>query len=140
MVTSFALPPVGFGPGSRPPDGDDELTFMSMPGDMRTFSPSVPEVKNPSLLVPALDLLAAFAACHPATLALAQRRPGVVNAPSLLAELLDKSLTYRPGQEIHLIDLSLLPHTDEDLLWIDAEPTRRSVIPGGMARADRREA
>jgi hydrogenase-1 operon protein HyaF len=202
MVTSFTLPPVGFGPGSQPPDGDDELTYMSMPQDMRTFAPRIPEVENPGLFGPAFDLLAAFsAACgevaggaapvsfdlagldaanrrliaetlgegevsirmhgvpavaaqesvfaglwilkgagvdraevapvptlarerafaarRPATLALAARRPGVVNAPSLLAELMDKSLGYRPGQEIHVVNLTLLPHTEEDLAWLD---------------------
>ncbi len=202
MVTSFTLPPVGFGPGSQPPDGDDELSYMSMPQDMRTFSPRIPEVENPGLFGPAFDLLAAFArACdevaatggtasfdlraldapnrrllaetlgegevsirmhgipaiaaqesvfaglwvlkgagidraevapvpalardrafaarRPAIGALAPRRPGVVNAPSILAELMDKSLGYRPGQAIHVVNLTLLPHTEEDLAWLD---------------------
>jgi hydrogenase-1 operon protein HyaF len=202
MVTSFTLPPVGFGPGSQPPDGDDELAYMSMPQDMRTFAPRIPEVENPGLFGPAFDLLAAFsgacgevaaggapvsfdlagldaanrrliaetlgegevsirmhgvpavaaqesvfaglwvlkgagvdraevapvptlardrafAARRPAIGALATRRPGVVNAPSLLAELMDKSLGYRPGQEIHVVNLTLLPHTEEDLAWLD---------------------
>ena len=202
MVTSFTLPPVGFGPGSQPSDGDDELSYMSMPQDMRTFSPRIPEVENPGLYGPAFDLLAAFAlACdevaetgeavsfdlrsldaanrrllaetlgegevsirmlgipaiaaqesvfaglwvlkgagvdraevapvptlardrafaarRPAIGALASRRPGVVNAPSLLAKLMDKSLGYRPGRDVHVVNLTLLPHTEEDLAWLD---------------------
>ena len=45
----------------------------------------------------------------------APRAPGVVNAPSLLEELANKSETYRPGAEIHVVNLTLLPHTPEDL-------------------------
>lgn len=41
--------------------------------------------------------------------------PGVVNAPALLAELADKSACYRPGQKVHVVNLTLLPHTPEDL-------------------------
>jgi hydrogenase-1 operon protein HyaF len=32
---------------------------------------------------------------------------------------MDKSLGYRPGQEIHVVNLTLLPHTEEDLAWLD---------------------
>lgn len=46
--------------------------------------------------------------------------PGVINAPSLLAELTDKSSGYDPRAPLHVINLSLLPHTEEDLLWLDA--------------------
>jgi hydrogenase-1 operon protein HyaF len=210
MVTSFTLPPVGFGPGSQTQGGDDELAYMSMPQDMRTFSPRIPEVENPGLFGPAFGLLAAFAdACdavaetgeavsfdlsgldaanrrllaetlgegevsirmhgvpaiaaqesvfaglwvlkgagvdraevapvptlardrafaarRPAIGSLAARRPGVVNAPSLLAELMDKSVSYRPGEEIHVINLTLLPHTEEDLLWLDEAMGEGSV-------------
>ena len=202
MVTNFTLPPVGFGPGSQPPDGEDELAYMTMPQDMRTFSPRIPEVENPGLFGPAFDLLAAFAeACaevaaggagvsfdlrgldranrqllaetlgegevsikmhgvpavaaqesvfaglwvlkgagvdraevapipglardraftarRPAIGALATRRDGVVNAPAILSELADKSLSYRPGEPIHVVNLTLLPHTEEDLVWLD---------------------
>ncbi|SOB93457.1 hydrogenase expression/formation protein [Rhodobacter maris] len=43
--------------------------------------------------------------------------PGVVNAPALLAELLDKSAAYEGGAA-HVINLTLLPHTEEDLAWL----------------------
>ncbi|MCC5992964.1 MAG: hydrogenase expression/formation protein [Rhodobacteraceae bacterium] len=41
--------------------------------------------------------------------------PGVVNAPALLAELSDKSASYHPRGDIHVVNLTLLPHTPEDL-------------------------
>ena len=45
--------------------------------------------------------------------------PGVVNAPPLLAELLDKSAAWRGAADLHVVNLTLLPHTEEDLLWLD---------------------
>ncbi len=42
----------------------------------------------------------------------------VYNAPPLLAEIADKLPEYRPGNEPHIINLSLLPHTEEDLLFL----------------------
>ena len=55
----------------------------------------------------------------------AQRRdtplnPGVFNAPPLLTELLDRAAQYRIGDPVHAINLTLLPHTPEDLDWLDA--------------------
>ncbi|KEO55982.1 hydrogenase expression/formation protein [Thioclava pacifica] len=43
----------------------------------------------------------------------------VVNAPALMAELEDKSAAFMGG-EPHVINLTLLPHTEGDLLWLDA--------------------
>jgi hydrogenase-1 operon protein HyaF len=43
-----------------------------------------------------------------------QMPPGVMNAPSLLAELQDRSSKYRPGAENHVINFTLLPLTDVD--------------------------
>lgn len=43
---------------------------------------------------------------------------GVVNAPALLAELNDKSASF--AGELHVINLTLLPHTEDDLAWLDA--------------------
>lgn len=43
------------------------------------------------------------------------RAPGVVNAPALLAELADKSRSYVAGAQVHVVNLTLLPHTPEDL-------------------------
>lgn len=44
---------------------------------------------------------------------------GVVNAPPLQIELADKSAAFSPQAELHVINLSLLPHTEEDLVWLD---------------------
>lgn len=40
---------------------------------------------------------------------------GVINAPSLLAELSDKAFAYQKGQEAHIVNLTLLPQSPEDL-------------------------
>lgn len=42
----------------------------------------------------------------------------VYNAPSLLTEISDKLPEYTPGAEPHIINLSLLPHTEEDLQFL----------------------
>jgi hydrogenase-1 operon protein HyaF len=42
---------------------------------------------------------------------------GVVNAPALIAELLDKSA--EGPAPLHVINLTLLPHTEEDLAWLE---------------------
>jgi hydrogenase-1 operon protein HyaF len=44
--------------------------------------------------------------------------PGVLNAPPLLAEINDKVVEYRPGHESHVINLTLLPQTEEDLGYL----------------------
>ena len=43
---------------------------------------------------------------------------GVLNAPPLLAEINDKIAEYRPGAENHVINLTLLPQTEEDLVFL----------------------
>ena len=45
--------------------------------------------------------------------------PGVLNAPPLLVELRDKSATLSSDSALHVVNLSLLPHTEQDLLWLD---------------------
>ncbi|WP_300439898.1 hydrogenase expression/formation protein [uncultured Mameliella sp.] len=45
--------------------------------------------------------------------------PGVVNAPPLLVELTDKSAAFDAAAPLHVINLTLLPHTEEDLAWLD---------------------
>lgn len=62
-------------------------------------------------------------AFHPSRAGLlgtAPLQPGVVNAPPLLVELRDKSASFTPEAELHVVNLSLLPHTEEDLIWLDA--------------------
>ncbi len=42
----------------------------------------------------------------------------VFNAPSLLSEIAEQVATYNPGDMAHSINLSLLPHTEEDLKYL----------------------
>ncbi|WP_414897053.1 hydrogenase expression/formation protein [Rhodovulum sp. YEN HP10] len=50
----------------------------------------------------------------------APKGPDVVNAPALLVELLDHAQAWRKGASPHVVNLTLLPHTEGDLLWLDA--------------------
>lgn len=45
---------------------------------------------------------------------------GVSNAPALVTELDDKLAAYLPGAPAHVINLSLLPLTEEDVAFLDA--------------------
>lgn len=47
--------------------------------------------------------------------------PGVINARPLLAELAGHQAAYRPGMEPHVINFTLLPHTPEDLAYLEAQ-------------------
>lgn len=78
--------------------------------------------------VPGLSKSRAFTASKPARQTLVPRRPGVVNAPPILAELLDKSASRQPDDLSHVVNLTLLPHTEEDLLWLDASLGEGAVI------------
>jgi hydrogenase-1 operon protein HyaF len=69
--------------------------------------------------VPTLALTRAHIPHRPAIGALAKRIPGLANAPAILSELKDKSRSRRAGDIAHVINLSLLPHTPEDLTWLD---------------------
>jgi len=60
MVSNFHLPPVGFGPGSQPEEGE-ELRYMQLPSGMRTYSAHTPEVDDASAVTPALKTLADIA-------------------------------------------------------------------------------
>lgn len=68
--------------------------------------------------VPSAALSRAFEPFRPGLGTDHARPSGVVNAPALMAELLDKSRSFVGGLP-HVINLSLLPHTEEDLLWLD---------------------
>lgn len=65
--------------------------------------------------VPLAARARAFAPSRAGTGRATKAGPGVVNAPALLAELLDA--TARPG--LHVVNLTLLPHTPEDLAFLD---------------------
>ncbi|MEL7114558.1 MAG: hydrogenase expression/formation protein [Pseudomonadota bacterium] len=205
MSNPFMMPPTGFGPGSQPMDqADQELEYMPLPQDMRTYSPRIPEVEARASadLSPALAFLSAVAeaatrvsvnggterfdlsaldaenralvaetlgsgevaakvraipaiavqesvfagiwtlqsadgdhvevAGAPACLSedafqatraaesdTAMQIPGVQNAPSILVELQDKSVAFDPALPLYVVNLSLLPHTEEDLVALD---------------------
>jgi hydrogenase-1 operon protein HyaF len=70
--------------------------------------------------VPAAALARAHAPVRPALGRAAPRRRGVVNAPALLTELADRAGAWQPGDPVHVVNLTLLPHTPEDLDWLDA--------------------
>lgn len=45
--------------------------------------------------------------------------PGVQNAPALLAEIEDQWRQWRPGQPAHVVNLTLLPMSTEDIGFLD---------------------
>ena len=70
--------------------------------------------------VPSVALTRAHKAQRPVLGLDAPKPTGLANAPALLVELLDKSADFAPGQAPHVINLTLLPHTEPDLLWLDS--------------------
>ena len=77
--------------------------------------------------VPALALARAFAPRRAARGLDAPKTPAVVNAPPIVVELLDKSNGFVSGAEVHTVNLTLLPHTEQDLDWLDAALGQGSV-------------
>lgn len=45
--------------------------------------------------------------------------PGVVNAPALIAEIRSQAAAWRPGDAPHVVNLSLLPMSPEDIAFLD---------------------
>jgi len=43
----------------------------------------------------------------------------LMNAPAIATELADKLASYQPGAQAHVVNLSLLPLTEEDLAYLD---------------------
>lgn len=70
--------------------------------------------------IPSCVLQDPFAAHRAAGGSATPLAPGVVNAPPLVVELTDKSAGFDPETPIYVINLSLLPHTEEDLVWLDS--------------------
>ncbi|MEJ2116564.1 MAG: hydrogenase expression/formation protein [Alphaproteobacteria bacterium] len=52
----------------------------------------------------------------------------IVNAPMLLPEINEHIPLAAPDSEPHVINLSLLPHTEEDLAFLDAQLGRSGII------------
>lgn len=69
--------------------------------------------------VPNLAIERAAVSHRPAIGVLAQKRAGLINAPAILTEILDQSLNRQAGAEAHVVNLSLLPHSPEDLDYLD---------------------
>lgn len=211
MVSNFHLPPMGYGPGSQPPEEDGaELQYTAMPQDMAFYSPRIPELSEEADLSPALGLLGRVAeaartcsktgapavfdlsrldpanrsliaetlgegevafrmagipavaaqesvfagvwvlrgngidqievgaipslaleragnAMEPALGALAPKLEGLANAPALVTELMDKSARWADGDAPHVVNLTLLPHTEPDLEWLKLALGRGAV-------------
>lgn len=200
-MAEFVLPPIGFGPGSQPLGEDETLEYMQMPQDMRTFTPSTPEVEEPTQVAAGMALLTEIAAActrvaqgmapesfdlttldrenrafiaetmgegevamkvqgQPALaiqeswfagvwmvsgvgvdridvgqvppVALEKAHvphrpgegpgiamiPGLANGPALITELFDKTASWKVGDAPHVVNLTLLPHTEPDLVWL----------------------
>ena len=43
-MQNFHMPPTGYGPGSQTSEDGEELEYMPMPQDMRTYSTHLPDV------------------------------------------------------------------------------------------------
>lgn len=56
MALPYAIPPIGYGPGSQP-DGEDGLAYMAMPSGMRTYEAHLPEIDDPERTGPAIAFL-----------------------------------------------------------------------------------
>jgi len=56
---------------------------------------------------------------RPADVSGRQAPPGAPNAPAILTEIADRVANREPGDETHVINLTLLPVSDEDLLFLD---------------------
>ena len=70
---------------------------------------------------PALLRPAALAASHAGQLEASRPVPaGVMNAPSILTELADRCRSWQPGQPAHVINLTLLPLSPDDVAFLDA--------------------
>lgn len=69
--------------------------------------------------IPERAITRAFRPQRPAIGALAPRNDAVINAPPILAELMDKSAAWASRADLHVVNLTLLPHTEEDLVWLD---------------------
>ena len=53
---------------------------------------------------------------------------GLMNAPALLGELFEHSARHKGGNRAHVINLSLLPVTPQDLAWLDTALGRGPVV------------
>ncbi|NBZ88267.1 hydrogenase expression/formation protein [Stagnihabitans tardus] len=81
-------------------------------------TPTTPAIDRVEVApLPRLALSRAHIPHKPAVGVLAKRLPGLANGPSILAELIDRSARHKPGG-LHVVNLTLLPHTPEDLDYL----------------------
>jgi len=72
----------------------------------------------------------ARAAARPASFDLPTPMPlGVMNAPAILTEIEDQTQRWQPGSPAHVINLTLLPLSEQDIAFLDA------CLPVGPVRA-----
>ena len=72
----------------------------------------------------------ARAAARPADFDLSSPLPlGVMNAPAILTEVQDRSQHWQPGDQVHVINLTLLPLSEQDIAFLD------TYLPAGPVRA-----
>lgn len=57
-----------------------------------------------------------------------QLPPQVMNAPSIIAELNEQILTWRPGMPAHVVNLTLLPLSPEDVSFLEERLVGGSVL------------
>jgi hydrogenase-1 operon protein HyaF len=78
----------------------------------------------------------ALARSAPATMPTVSEAPpaGLMNAPALDSEIRALSAQWTPGRAAHVMNLSLLPVTPEDLAWLDARLGRAgfSILSRGF--------
>ncbi len=87
---------------------------------VRAFDAGDPAPRETVLVgtFPRVALNRAFPATTPATPA-AEPPPGLMNGLPILTELLDRSAEWVRGDAVHAVNFSLLPHTPEDLAFIE---------------------
>ena len=69
---------------------------------------------------PADLALRALTASHPLPLNLPETLPpGVMNAPAIITEIQDRALNWQTGAGPHVINLTLLPLSEQDVLWLN---------------------
>ncbi|WP_425071429.1 hydrogenase expression/formation C-terminal domain-containing protein [Sagittula sp. S175] len=78
--------------------------------------------------VPQAARARAFVPRKPSAGSQAVKGMGVVNGPAIAVELEEKSSLYGTEAEMHVVNLTLLPHTEQDLEWLESALGQGSVM------------
>jgi hydrogenase-1 operon protein HyaF len=64
-----------------------------------------------------------------------------MNAPAILTEVQDRSQHWQPGDQVHVINLTLLPLSEQDLAFLDTAcpPARARLGPWLWQLPDQRD-